>query len=100
MSLIRAFLPILFLVNFYASNCYFNYWFSADYLSVFFLFFVSFVPNLRRYSQVKVHHSPQVSTTPAANFATSLLVLLIPVANLPPVPTAQAANNHAAETLK
>ncbi len=36
--------------------------------------------------------APPVSKTPAANFATSLLVLLIPVAKLPPVSTIPAAN--------
>ncbi len=46
----------------------------------------NFFENSRRYSQVNV------STTPEAFFPTVSLVLLIPVANLPPVSTIPAAN--------
>jgi hypothetical protein len=37
--------------------------------------------------------APPVSTTPVANFATSPLVLLMPVANLPLVSTTQVENS-------
>ncbi len=36
---------------------------------------------------------PPISMSPVANFATSLLVLLIPVANLPPVSMTPLTNN-------
>ncbi len=47
----------------------------------------NFFENLRRYSQVKVHHRYQRHTTLAANLPP---VSLTPVANLPPVSTTQA----------